>query len=130
MNNGTINACLVKGTVSGDTTSGLLCATNYGTVKGCGGIGSLSASGGGPDDDDAEAGMIAINKGTVQNCYAAVTASASAPGKYAYDYDGPVVGKAEYGTITDCVYDSTLYTATCANATGLPTADLKSAAMN
>ena len=123
---------MVKGNASSSaldneySTIGLLCGTNSGTIKSCGAIGDIYAYGEG--DADAEAGMVAINSvnGKVLNCYAAVTVSASAPGKYDTAWAGPVVGYLSGGTVTDCIFDNTLYTFSVSNATGLPTGDMKS----
>ena len=132
VNQGTIFGCVVKGNASSSvlddeySTVGLLCGKNSGTIKSCGAIGDVYAYGEG--DSDAEAGMVAINdvNGKILNCYAAVSVSASAPGRYDTAWAGPVVGQLSGGTVTDCIFDNTLYTFSVANATGLPTADMKS----
>ncbi len=128
-NKGTLLGCVVMGDASSDTTKttyvhtlGLLCGSNYGTIQACGGVGTVYAKG---DDSDAKAGLVAVNYGIMENCYSAVSPSASAPGKYNYDYAHPLAAHNQ-GTVTDCVYDETVYTTSTNIGLGLTTAEMKS----
>lgn len=133
-NYGTLFGCIVMGNAASDTTQeswthsiGLLCDTNYGTIQGCGGVGSVYAKG---DDSDAYAGLIAENHGEVDRCYSAVSVGASAPGKYNYSYSHPLVGRnnpsGTGATVTNSIYDSSIYTLSTTIGYGLTTAELQS----
>ena len=104
----------------------MICKINYGTVQYCGAVGKVRADG---DDCDAHAGMVAVNQGTVDSCFAAVSSSASASGKYNYDYDNPVTNRASSGvahTVSNCYYNNTLYTYTVTDSTGVSTEFMQS----
>ena len=132
INNGMIEACCVRGNVpeTGSSTysAGFICDANYGTVRFCGAVGKASACGDG--DSDAYAGMVAMNKGTVNGCFSALTVSASASGKYNDPYYHPL-SNGQWGTgtntVTNSYYDSTLYTRTSSVGSGISTEEMKSA---
>lgn len=127
-NAGLIQACTARGTISGGASVGLICSDNYGTVQYCGAVGAASASG---DDCDAYAGMVGMNKGVVDRCFAAVACSAYASGKYNDPYTCPL-GNGEWGsrphTVTDSYYDKTLSPGAFTKGIGLTTTEMKSAA--
>ncbi len=128
-NYGLIESCLVRGTVDDDQiddgTVGMVCDENYSTgiVRNCAGVGSLSATG---DDCSVEIGLVGWNRsGTIEHCYAALTMSGSAPGRYNYVHMDPIAGYGS-GTLKDCYYDSTLYTSATTQAVGSTTGEMKS----
>lgn len=131
-NLGLIQLCSVRGTVpaegSGGSHVGLICEANYsgGIVRWCGAVGSASARG---NDTDAYAGMVGENQGTIDGCFAAITTSASASGKYNDPYRHPL-GNGQWGgsqTILNSYYDKTLYTLANTYGTGLTTDVMQSA---
>ena len=110
-NAGTIQLCTVRGNAAADTCSGLICHLNTGTVKYCGAVGSARGSG---QDTSSFAAMAAQNEGTLENCFSAMTVSASASGKYNSAYSHPLANGRYNASTTavDCYYDQTLYTRT------------------
>ena len=129
-NYGLIESCLVRGDVDDDAeydcTVGMVCDENQSTgiVRNCGAVGSVSSTG---DDCNVEVGMVGWNYGTVEHCYAALTLSSSAPGRYNYENEDVICGKVSSSSHapTDCFYDATLYTDATTQGVGYSTQDMK-----
>jgi len=105
-NYGTIQNCRVRGDVYVDPgDAGLLCTTNYSTgrvINSCG-FGSVYGCG---DDNSCYVGWVARNYGAIQNCYAVVSLSGSAPGKYNDLYTGAITAS---GSFENCYADSEVF---------------------
>ena len=105
-NNGTIQNCRVRGDVSRPLYSaGLLCITNgrTGTVVNSCGFGSVYGS---ADDNTCYVGWISQSEGTIKNCYAVMSLSGYASGKYESLVKGQITAKGSY---ENC-YDTTAVT--------------------
>ena len=125
-NAGTIKNCYNTGGVSGESTVGGVIGSNYGTITNCyntGGVSGESTVGGviGSNDgetitncyntgsvngtSDSVGGVIGSNYGTITNCYNIGSVSGSEGNV------GGVIGRNESNaSITNCYYDSTIYT--------------------
>ena len=125
-NRGTIRLCTARGDMARGVCSALICQENYGMVQYCGAVGSAQGS---SSSGDSYAAMVAMNKGTVDSCFSAMTVSASASGKYNDGNSHPLTnGQWGYSTTApNCYYDMTLYTRTTTVGTGLTTEEMKSA---
>ena len=125
-NAGTIKNCYNTGGVSGESTVGGVIGSNYGTITNCyntGGVSGESTVGGVVGSNDGETitncyntgsvngtsdsvgGVIGSNYGTITNCYNIGSVSGSEGNV------GGVIGRNESNaSITNCYYDSTIYT--------------------
>src|SRR5574344_214495 len=149
-NSGTITNCTGSGSVSGSSLVGGVCGLNGGTVANCTGSGAVTSTG------SYVGGVCGLNDGgTITNCAGsgAVTSTGSYVGGVCgrngrnhdatitncissgavsgSNYVGGVCGDNDGGTITNCYYDSTVYTGSGigsgrVGATGLPTATMTS----
>lgn len=97
---GTISNCYNTGSVSGIGTAGGVSGYNYtGSITNCYNTGNVSGSSG------FVGGVSGRNQGTITNCYN--TSSVSGKERYV----GGVIGRNESNaTITNCYYDSAIYT--------------------
>src|SRR5574344_1987156 len=121
-NSGTITNCTGSGSVSGSSLVGGVCGLNGGTVTNCAGSGAVTSTG-------SYVGGVCGRNGrnhdaTITNCISSGAVSGS-------NYVGGVCGDNDGGTITNCYYDSTVYTGSGigsgrVGATGLPTATMTS----
>ncbi|MCI7692692.1 MAG: hypothetical protein MSR67_09985, partial [Oscillospiraceae bacterium] len=94
INDGTITNCYSTGAVSGSWYVGGICGENYGTIENCYSTGTVSGTGG------FVGGVCGLNTGTIENCYSTGAVSG-------LDYSvGGVCGYDNYGTITNCYYDT------------------------
>ena len=99
-NYGTITNCYNTGGVSGESTVGGVIGSNDGeTITNCYNTGSVNGT------SDSVGGVIGSNCGTITNCYN--TGSVNGTGVNV----GGVIGRNESNaSITNCYYDSTIYT--------------------
>src|SRR5574344_1389089 len=147
---GTITNCTGSGSVSGSSLVGGGCGLNGGTVANCTGSGAVTSTG------SYVGGVCGLNDGgTITNCAgrgavtstgayvggvcgrngrnhdATITNCISSGAVSGSNYVGGVCGDNDGGTITNCYYDSTVYTGSGigsgrVGATGLPTATMTS----
>ena len=98
-NYGTITNCYNTGGVSGESTVGGVIGSNYETITNCYNTGSVNGT------SDSVGGVIGSNYGTITNCYNIGSVSGSEGNV------GGVIGRNESNaSITNCYYDSTIYT--------------------
>ena len=99
-NAGTIKNCYNTGGVSGESTVGGVIGSNDGeTITNCYNTGSVNGT------SDSVGGVIGSNYGTITNCYNIGSVSGSEGNV------GGVIGRNEFNaSITNCYYDSTIYT--------------------
>ena len=107
-----------------------------GSVYNCAFIGSITVTAADSTlQVGAITGYVANRSAKFENCYAAVTVTNGGSGGSTSNF-GALIGRVQWGNVTDCLYDSTLMdksvglagSAASITDTGLSTADLKAAA--
>ena len=112
-NRGVIAYCLANANVSitDSTNGGLLCQTNEknAVVRGVGAVGSVETLFSGEDFSTYTA-MVAVNNGSIEQCWAAISASGTKSGKYNEATTDPITAyRYSGGATSGCWYDADVY---------------------